>query len=129
MLKPSEIDDAVVIQRVMAALRARAPTTNRKGWVGRTADELDVHEDTLANWLHGETGPSCGRLIALFALLGREFTDEIIELAGLCCARIDHMEAVADGIDYERLKTFYDRVKDLVDESETTVIDLKEATK
>ena len=48
------------------ALNARAPDSNRTGWMMRTADDLGLHLNTFRNILYGESTPSGPVLVALF---------------------------------------------------------------
>lgn len=126
MLTPYEIDDDVLKQRVSAALKSRVNCENRKAWIGRRADDLHIHEDTFSNWLHGETCPTAGGLVALFAMFGPEFTNEILDLAGQAAARIDNIKLVAKANQLGKADMVLKNIAGLASEYLDNVVDIQE---
>ena len=126
VLNSHEIDDDVIKERVSAALKTRADNTNRKAWIGQRADDLKVHEETFSNWLHGRTVPTGGGLIALFALFGPEFTNEILDLAGQAAARIDNIKLVAQANQLGKADMVLKNIAGLASDYLDNVVDLKE---
>lgn len=126
MLTPFEIDDAVLMQRVSAALKIRANGENRKAWIGRRADDLNVTERAFENWLYGEKCPTGGSLIALFAMFGPEFTNEILDLAGQAAARIDNIKLVAKANQLGKADMLIRNAHGMLSEYLDNVVDLKD---
>ena len=77
------LSEQSVKERIGAALRARAGDFNRKGWIAELADDIGVSERQVKNWFYGHHTPGGAALLDLFAHLGPDFTNEILEPIGL----------------------------------------------
>ena len=61
-------------ERLSKALKAKVPRdANRSSWIGRRADELNIGEERLAAYLHGENQCPGSVLLSLFDKFGPEF--------------------------------------------------------
>lgn len=100
VLRPSEINQHTVVERFSETLKARAPETNRKGWIWQLATEISRSDDTIERRLRGEGESGITDFLALcayFRSLGDNgFINEILELAGYAAAPLDALGKVAN---------------------------------
>lgn len=90
------LSEQPVAERIGAALRARAGEVNRKGWIAELADEIGVSERQVKNWFYGHHTPGGAALLDLFAHLGPDFANEILEPTGLAMVVRNGVKAPPD---------------------------------
>ncbi len=84
------------IDRLSKALKAEVPRdANRGSWIGRRADELNIGEERLAAYLHGENQCPGSVLLSLFDKFGPEFEAKVRGSAPVLSAT-EHEQAIAE---------------------------------